>query len=892
MAEPAGAGSLGVTGISRAEDLLRRVAADRRPDLVVGILGPGGCRKTALLHHLAHLLAADGSPVLDARTLGPADPPAGAIVLADDAHAMTPAVLQRLTDLVDAGTARVLVAFRPWPRPPALTTLAARLRERGPLTVLHHLAPDELSRRAAALIGGPVPADLLAALADQTCGLPLLLDEVMGGLAGGGPHRTPGAGQLDFRRVDHLDAHLVDGLRFVVDDLEPAPRRLMHAVAAGAGLETRLLAALFGEERARIREWVEQSRATGYLLGDGRLIPVFRGVLLATEPADHTRELQLELLDIHAASGADGAGAVGVARALATGGTRDARVAGILTAAARRHLPDNPAAAAVLYAEGRLAGANGGEVAAEHAEAAALSGKLDLALQLVDPQLADPATDGATRAATVAATVLARQGHRARAAELYDWLGPQRIGAAAPLAAMTALVMGRPDDADALLDAAPLQPRLTMLDAVTSQLVEGLRLSLADASTEALAVLTRAATMLEPLGPALLPDTPTAVAALICINVGELDFADGMLRRALSQRGRGDRDRSRHLLLLAWLAMARGRPADARTVIDQVTADSVLDPRDELLLAALQVGIGRRAGDAAALTAAWRAARHVVARQDVDLFTITALSEVALGAHRLGQQQWIADHITRSWDLLAAVGDPLAWSTPLHWACGRIAVADGRAEQTRRHVAALRAPSGVGPHPAVLADALTRWLTLDRPDRCDDVRRSAEGLHRAGLSWDAAQLLSAAADRCDDRRTGAGLLQAARAMAVPDAGGAGVDVVEHNGRNRYSDGSAAGHRDRIGAAPAPRGRPAGLSGDVGAAAGDDAGGRLSAREVEIARLLLRSLTYSQIGEKLFISPKTVEHHVARMKQRLGVSRRSELFDALRALTGSPEGALR
>ena len=42
-------------------------------------------------------------------------------------------------------------------------------------------------------------------------------------------------------------------------------------------------------------------------------------------------------------------------------------------------------------------------------------------------------------------------------------------------------------------------------------------------------------------------------------------------------------------------------------------------------------------------------------------------------------------------------------------------------------------------------------------------------------------------------------------------------------------------------------------------------------------------TYRQIAERLYISPKTVEHHVARMRQRLGLSTRGELLAHLRGL---------
>jgi DNA-binding CsgD family transcriptional regulator len=68
-------------------------------------------------------------------------------------------------------------------------------------------------------------------------------------------------------------------------------------------------------------------------------------------------------------------------------------------------------------------------------------------------------------------------------------------------------------------------------------------------------------------------------------------------------------------------------------------------------------------------------------------------------------------------------------------------------------------------------------------------------------------------------------------------------------------------------------------------ASDGADGPLSDREREVAQLVLEGLTYRQIGERLFISAKTVEHHVARMRQRLGSGSRGELFAHLRQIVG-------
>ena len=64
---------------------------------------------------------------------------------------------------------------------------------------------------------------------------------------------------------------------------------------------------------------------------------------------------------------------------------------------------------------------------------------------------------------------------------------------------------------------------------------------------------------------------------------------------------------------------------------------------------------------------------------------------------------------------------------------------------------------------------------------------------------------------------------------------------------------------------------------------------LSTREQEIARRVLTGLTYKEIGGQLFISAKTVEHHVARIRRRLGATSRRELFGHLQVML-APENA--
>jgi len=54
---------------------------------------------------------------------------------------------------------------------------------------------------------------------------------------------------------------------------------------------------------------------------------------------------------------------------------------------------------------------------------------------------------------------------------------------------------------------------------------------------------------------------------------------------------------------------------------------------------------------------------------------------------------------------------------------------------------------------------------------------------------------------------------------------------------------------------------------------------LTRRELEVLRLLPSGETYRQIGERLFVTHRTVEHHVQSLCTKLGVSGREEAVAA-------------
>ena len=63
---------------------------------------------------------------------------------------------------------------------------------------------------------------------------------------------------------------------------------------------------------------------------------------------------------------------------------------------------------------------------------------------------------------------------------------------------------------------------------------------------------------------------------------------------------------------------------------------------------------------------------------------------------------------------------------------------------------------------------------------------------------------------------------------------------------------------------------------------------MTAREFEVLRLLGEGLSNKDIGARLYLSPRTVERHVASLSAKVGVARRSELVAfAARAIAQTP-----
>ena len=60
-------------------------------------------------------------------------------------------------------------------------------------------------------------------------------------------------------------------------------------------------------------------------------------------------------------------------------------------------------------------------------------------------------------------------------------------------------------------------------------------------------------------------------------------------------------------------------------------------------------------------------------------------------------------------------------------------------------------------------------------------------------------------------------------------------------------------------------------------------GHLTSREIDVLRLLDEGLTNAEVGQRLFISAKTVDHHVSAILAKLHVANRRDAARAARGL---------
>ncbi|MGB8961282.1 MAG: LuxR C-terminal-related transcriptional regulator [Pseudonocardiaceae bacterium] len=849
-----------LAGLVAAQTLHNAVCADPSAPLTMGIVGPGGCGKSALLAALRQAYLAAGISVVGPGAIAVGLTPSSDVaVLVDDAHQLDGSDLARLRGLALTDDVRLIVAYRPWPRKPELDDLEDAVGVRQPLLLLDRLDRRGVQMRCSARLGGALPTLAIDLLCEQTGGVPILIDWVVDSL--------PAGARLDGERPE-LPPEVVDRVRHGLDRLAPQLRALLLAVGLGAAPDAEILAEVLMVDPAVVTDLLSIAHAGGLLMGEGHVIPLVRRAMVVGAAPGTRRVIQRLVLAAHLEHGRP---VIDLAHQLVAAGARGNDLAAVFETAGDVALsepigPDGAAQAAQLYAHAVTAGANPASLAPRRAEASALTGELDEALRLADQALSDPSCPDLAKAGNVAAAVLAQRGLLARSAEVYRWVGPARMGSAAPLAALALLGIGSLAEARDVLAASDGDRPPTLVAGAESLMAAGVLESVLGspmaAPMAALSTLTRAAALLEPGGRAvLLPDTPAALAAIVALHCGELDVAVSVLDRALACGAGGLFARARCQLLLAWTAMVRGDISLARRWLARTVADAgALEPREELFAAALAVGLARRESDIPTLQTAWAAAREAILRHPVDLFALLPLGELAVAAARLRDFDRVAPHVEQARILLERLGNPPLWAAPLHWYAMHAAMLRGQPSAAEPHSVALAQAAKSNHYAAVLAAAGRAWMqVLAGQFDPSEVESAARGLQSIGQANDGSRLAGQAAIRTTDRKVMVALLGCARALQATGPGAA-------------SPALAGGPDDP----PEPVAAPS-------LAAAPASPSMLSDREREVAELILTGLTYRQIGERLFISAKTVEHHVARMRNRLDVSSRDELFAQLKNL---------
>ena len=827
--------------------------------LVSGGIGTG---KSSVLAAIRTALRDAGVAVL---TRPPRDgDDAAAAVVIDDAQLLDDAELGQLCERVADPAATVVAAAEPLAHHPALRSLATSIERENPVVSLGALSPAEVNRVAAETLVAPPTSEIIQSLMVATAGLPFLLRPTIAAAGspdreaaatGGTPHAGGGATRLRGTIMQAAEVALIERLRrldepvldtLLVSSLSPelGPDDVAAALRVGAEQAQALV------DRARASGLIEPSHSHTFLRSVHRCIAGIIGTA-----RHHDTEISLLVSQLESSTlSAD------LALRMAEHGLRDDRLATELADLASR-TRGQPARVARLYRAAADAGATA--LSARLADALALTGDCTTAGPLADELLGSD--DMAERAAAVriAASIALHDGSAAQAADLFRWLGPYPDAFVSASGAIVAVAAGDLESARAALSAESAGPPTSTARAARS-LAEGLLLSLDQPFPIAVARLGNSITA-EQQSPGVAPDTPAALVTLAALHGGDPVRARSVIGRAVraaSQMDTADESFAshRHRLLLGWVRMLDGQlPAAAADAA--ATAGAALHRRDALWAAALQTAIARRSGDSGAVQKHWYAAAEVLAEYSIDLFSLLPLGELWVAAARMRQVDRLQHTLTEAFALLESLGDPVLWSVPLHWAGVHAGILANSPEAVAPHGQALTAAAAHSAFAKALSTAGRTWLrVLANHVDIDEVTAAARGLSQFGLTWDATRLASQAALQTPDGRVSGAMLQLARdlkqTVAVDDVPG-----LE----------SAATITDSARGGPS---RPA--------------SSRLSDREREVAELLLLGMPYRDIGSQLFISAKTVEHHVARIRRRLGAESRSEMLSMLRAMLG-PQG---
>jgi DNA-binding CsgD family transcriptional regulator/tetratricopeptide (TPR) repeat protein len=914
-------------------EALRGFARETPPDHLLALIGPALPDLAALLPELG---AADDAteprPALDRARLferflgflGRLGAPAPALAVVEDVQWIDPATRDLVTFLVRNVTTESLVALLTCrtddlaPGHPVLAWMAELGRAPGAVRVdLGRLTRTDVARQLEAIAEGPVAEDIIDSIWRRSEGHPLFAEELLGTGATNGLGATPS---------------LVEVLLGRVTSLEPETLRVVETLAvAGRPVDERLIGPLVDRTGREVGAALREATVRGVLvaLPDGRhgfrhelLREVVEGQLSAGERRElHERfARRLEERPDLADQSPAGPESELAHHWAAAGRPVEAYRAAITAAAAadavhafgdaQRLLERAIGLAATLPADDRPGVGERLDLHRRAADAADLAGAFDMAIAHVRAALllldafAQPAVAGSLHSrlgylmwargdadaaldehreavrlvpaeppSTERAHVLASLGGALMG--LGRWSESRSVCEAAIDCAVAAGAVAEESrarnmlgsdlvalgDIDGGLRELRESRRLAASGPTELQVVAAHNLALnllaADRLDEALeeASAGREIARMGGLERRYGMDL-AALAGDVLIRLGRWEDADWVTTEglALDQRGLG----TTYLAAVrAWLLAGRGEVDEAGRRLAAIDRTS-LEPDIAAFIARVEAETALNANHPSdAVAATERGLARLAGLDDVLWGTplvglaLRALAELAESARASRDDAALDDGRERSTVLRARLADLAARATT---PSSRAWVATANAE--------VRRVDGTASDDAWPAVA-TAWDAVPDPAEAAYARfRAAEtALRRSGVRADVAEMLRAA------HATAAGL--GAKPLQ------ASVEALAQRARVRLDQVRVSQPEDQA-APPPPAGREARPRG-------------LSAREIEVLRLVAAGRSNGEIAERLFITRKTAGVHVTHILDKLGVSNRVEAAMAAARLGLAPDG---
>jgi len=262
---------------------------------------------------------------------------------------------------------------------------------------------------------------------------------------------------------------------------------------------------------------------------------------------------------------------------------------------------------------------------------------------------------------------------------------------------------------------------------------------------------------------------------------------------------------------------------------------------------AMRSGAAVRLADLRVRQGRWAEAAVLLAGNESDGQAVVPLARLHRGQGSVDRAAAVLRRSLASTGTTVLHAPVLALLTEAHAAAGRLD--DARA--THQRLAELAAGCALPSVGAFAAQAAGILAGVSGGDALSSYEAALAGFLRAGLPWDAA--------RC--RLAIARLLGDTTPDVAVDEARAALEVFRELGARHDADEAATVLRGlgvRTVGIPPPR-----------------TSGTLTVREREVLALLVEGLSNPQIAERLFLSKRTVEHHVGNIFAKLGVATRAE-----------------